>query len=77
MASRTGEARPIGFTLTAVPLSLPVIADGKGFAADRPAGGRVGGFGLTSMRERAATIGAGLTIESAPGLGTTVRVSWI
>jgi signal transduction histidine kinase len=76
-AVRHGEAQRIDVTLTAVPLSLIVIDDGRGFPAHRPDGGRTGGFGLTSMRERAATIGAGLSIESAPGMGTTVRVSWI
>ena len=45
--------------------------DGRGFdpGADHP-----GHFGLDSMRTRAAEIGARLTIASAPGRGTRVRV---
>lgn len=35
-----------------------------------------GGFGLRTMRERAATLGGTLTIESEPGHGTTVAV-WV
>ena len=33
-------------------------------------------FGLVSMVERAETIGARLTFDTAPGRGTTVNVSW-
>jgi signal transduction histidine kinase len=45
--------------------------DGHGFD---PAGGHPGHFGLESMRSRAAEIGGRLTIASAPGSGTAVRV---
>ena len=76
-AVRHGSATRIDVRLTAVPLSLSVTDDGCGFPGDSPAGGRVGGFGLTSMRERAEGIGATLGIDSHPGDGTTVRVSWI
>ncbi len=50
---------------------LEVGDDGRGFdaQADRP-----GHFGLESMRSRAAEIGGQLTISSAPGRGTVVRV---
>jgi signal transduction histidine kinase len=34
------------------------------------------GFGLVSMRERAATLGASLAVRSSPGEGTTVEVVW-
>jgi signal transduction histidine kinase len=37
---------------------------------------RADGQGLVNMRDRAAEIGAELTIESAPGQGTTVRL-WV
>lgn len=46
-----------------------ICDDGAGFTP-----GAAGGFGLTSMRERAATIGGQLWLASAPGTGTTVRL---
>ena len=54
-------------------LSLIVEDDGQGFdaASLEFSGNR---FGLISMRERAALVGADLQIESAPGRGTTVVV---
>jgi signal transduction histidine kinase len=45
--------------------------NGRGFD---PAGGHPGHFGLESMHSRAAEIGGRLTIASAPGSGTAVRV---
>jgi len=50
---------------------LEVADSGQGFAAPAPPDG----LGLRSMRERAAAIGASLTIRSAPGQGTTVRLT--
>jgi signal transduction histidine kinase len=52
--------------------SVVVADDGGGFDPRKVAGS--GGFGLISMRERAESIGAHLTVESAPGLGTRVEV---
>ncbi|MBV8682987.1 MAG: hypothetical protein JO111_08955 [Caulobacteraceae bacterium] len=52
-------------------LQITVSDDGEGFD---PASS--GGFGLAGMRERAAAIGANLTIASAPGDGTRVTVTW-
>lgn len=52
---------------------LRVQDDGIGF--DPVAAGRNGHFGLAGMRERASTIHARLTLESAPGRGTLVDVS--
>jgi signal transduction histidine kinase len=55
---------------------LDVRDDGVGFEPE--SGGRArngwqaGGFGLTSMRERLESQGGTLTVESAPGAGTTV-----
>ena len=46
-----------------------------GFTAAPDTAGRGGGFGLTSMRERARAIGAEFSVTSAPGQGTTVRVT--
>jgi signal transduction histidine kinase len=50
---------------------LEVRDDGRGFD---PAAGHPGHFGLESMRSRAAEIDAVLTIVSATGSGTLVRV---
>jgi signal transduction histidine kinase len=72
----TNAARHSGSPTVQVTLSdgrLTVGDDGHGFD---PTYGRPGGFGLTSMRERADAIGAALTITSAPGHGTCVEVTW-
>ena len=50
---------------------LEVIDDGSGFDPSAPHAG----LGLTSMRERARSVGAKLTITSARGTGTKVRLS--
>ncbi|HET7435438.1 MAG TPA: GAF domain-containing sensor histidine kinase [Thermoanaerobaculia bacterium] len=47
--------------------------DGVGFNVDTRARGEFPQFGLTTMRERAESIGATLAIESKPGQGTTVH----
>jgi nitrate/nitrite-specific signal transduction histidine kinase len=46
--------------------------DGKGFD---PSGERAGHFGLDNMQSRAAEIGAVLSMTSAPGQGTEVRLA--
>jgi ligand-binding sensor domain-containing protein/signal transduction histidine kinase len=55
-------------------LSLRVHDDGSGIAADILATGKVGHFGLPGMRERAARIGAHLTITSSTNSGTEIKV---
>lgn len=50
---------------------LEISDDGTGLPA-QPA---PGGLGLASMRERARSVGGTLTISSAPGAGTRVRLS--
>jgi signal transduction histidine kinase len=55
------------------PARLEIADDGRGFSA------AVGGaerFGLVSMRERAAAIGARLEISSAADQGTRIVVEW-
>ena len=49
---------------------LAVTDDGAGFAAGAPEG-----LGFASMRGRAAAVGGTLTIRSAPGAGTSVRLA--
>ncbi len=47
--------------------------DGRGFDPDAARPGR---FGLAGMYERAARVGAELTLVTAPGEGTEVVVMW-
>jgi signal transduction histidine kinase len=54
-------------------LVLEIADDGQGFSPD--AAKQRGGLGLASMQERAREMGGVLTIQSAPGQGTKVRVS--
>jgi PAS domain S-box-containing protein len=58
-------------------LWLWVQDDGVGFDAGSPppADGK-GGFGLSSMRERAELSGGAFSVSSTPGGGTTVRAEW-
>jgi signal transduction histidine kinase len=75
-AVRHGEAQRIDVRLTAEPRRLAITDDGRGFTSGSPGRRRVGGFGITSMTERAAGLGAELSITSEPGEGTTVWVTW-
>jgi signal transduction histidine kinase len=50
---------------------LEISDDGAGFDPGTPPQG----LGLASMRERAASVGGKLTVTSAPGSGTRVRLS--
>lgn len=52
-------------------IELEVIDNGSGFDLQPD----TGGLGLTNMRERVEKLGGTLTLLSAPGQGTTVRVS--
>lgn len=56
--------------------SLTVADDGVGFdlAGEGVGGSHGGGLGIAGMRERAHLVGGELSIESAAGRGTTVRV---
>jgi signal transduction histidine kinase len=62
---RAGAVRGVGFRLS-------VTDDGRGIARDRG----TGGFGMTSMRERADRIGAELTFVTAARAGTEVVLAW-
>ena len=54
---------------------LRVSDDGIGFDPMGPTG-RQGGFGLVSMRERAAMFGADFVIRARRGSGATIEVAW-
>jgi signal transduction histidine kinase len=51
---------------------LEVDDDGRGFDPGQDSGG---GQGLRNLRERARELGGRAEIDSAPGSGTTVRVT--
>jgi ligand-binding sensor domain-containing protein/signal transduction histidine kinase len=55
-------------------VALEVRDDGRGFAADKQKESAPGHYGLTGMRERAATIGGTLNVTGEPGQGTVVRL---
>jgi signal transduction histidine kinase len=59
------QAKPNG-------VMLMVQDDGVGFVLEKVKGN--GRFGLIGMQERADLSGAQLTIDAAPGQGTTVRL---
>jgi signal transduction histidine kinase len=72
-AARHGRARDVTIEVGAGrPVSVRVHDDGSGFDPEMVRC-EPGGFGLTSMRERAEAIGAAVTIRSS-GAGTTVEV---
>jgi len=62
------------FTHNGQEAAIAVEDDGRGFSPDRLETGLAGHFGLVGMRERARLIGGSLTIESAPGQGTSIVV---
>ncbi len=68
--ARHGNATRVHVELSTDPLRLSVVDDGTGF--DVAAGSA--GFGLGGMRERAALVGAELSVRSGPGAGTEVAV---
>ncbi|MBO4209822.1 sensor histidine kinase [Micromonospora echinofusca] len=73
--ARAGRA---DLTVTYMPdrVALDVVDDGVGFDPGATTGHGDGGFGLTAMRTRAAELGGTLTVESAPGQGTALAVSF-
>lgn len=65
-----GRAR-VTLAYTDVGVALTVADDGRGFDVSRPSDGN----GLANMRHRAESVGGLLDLESAPGQGTTVRLT--
>jgi signal transduction histidine kinase len=78
-AGRHAHASKVALTLTYLgdEVLLDVRDDGRGFAADAPAGSRESGrrasYGLQIMRDRVSDAGGHVAIESEPGHGTTVN----
>ncbi|MFI6299368.1 sensor histidine kinase [Nonomuraea sp. NPDC050790] len=72
--AKHARARQVSITLsyTDDEVILDVVDDGDGFDTTA-APGR--GYGLTCMRERAASVGGALTVESARAQGTVVSAS--
>jgi signal transduction histidine kinase len=68
-------ARAVAMRLRMDPddVELRIEDDGQGFD---PVSVAPGHFGLRILQERAATIGAALAIDSAPGRGTQVILRW-
>lgn len=69
-ARKHADATTVGLRMrvTGDRLTLRIVDNGRGF--DPATAGR--GFGMSSMQERAALIGARLELRSRPGEGTTV-----
>jgi signal transduction histidine kinase len=76
---RHAEAAATRVTLradeTARTLSLEIRDDGKGFVPGAQAGVREHHFGIASMRDRAARLGARFLLESEPDGGTRILVT--
>lgn len=76
-ATRHGAAGRVSVEVTAPPLVVLIRDDGTGFSRSAPVTSPAGGgFGLTSMRERAEGLGATFDLRSQVGAGTTVEVRW-
>lgn len=72
-AARHAEAARTSVTLSYLPdsVALDVVDDGVGFDPASPDTG----FGLGSMRSRAAAVGGRISVESTPGSGTAIAVA--
>jgi signal transduction histidine kinase len=57
------------------PLVVTIADNGKGFDPKTVKQGRAGSAGLVSMRERAATVGGTLKVDSKPGTGTMITLT--
>jgi signal transduction histidine kinase len=73
--AKHAEATEVNISLVLGPAGvvLRIADDGRGFDVEAIPAGH---YGLGIMRERASEIGASLKIESKPGAGTEVVVTW-
>jgi len=70
-ARKHADARSVSIEVDGrLPWRVRVVDDGVGFSEERAGYG----FGLESMRARAASVGGTVTTTSAPGAGTTVEL---
>lgn len=67
-----GSTATVTFAWSDTAVVVTVQDDGPGFVPGADADGRLGQH---TMRERAGVLGARLDVESAPGVGTTVRLT--
>lgn len=78
MTNAVRHARPDSLTLTLTvchpKVLLQIQDDGVGFVPPTSMGRWSGGLGLFGMRERAGSVGGSVSLHSAPGVGTLVRV---
>ena len=70
--SRAQRIRVRASTVRSIGVRLSIADDGRGITREPTSGG----FGMTSMQERAERIGASLTIVTAPRSGTEVVLAW-
>ncbi len=75
VANHSG-ARQVNIDIDCQPGRVILVIQDDGLGFD-PASVPPGHMGIESIRERASSIGANLSIESQVGLGTSVRVVWI
>jgi signal transduction histidine kinase len=58
-------------------LRMEITDDGKGFVADRAFLAKASTrLGLLGMQERVAMVGGSFSLESSPGVATTIRVDF-
>lgn len=57
-------------------LIVKIEDNGRGFSPERVTTHMMGGAGLRGMQERAALVGGEITIDSAPGEGTRIELSF-
>jgi signal transduction histidine kinase len=77
-ASRHAQAQHISIELEAAEgeITVTVEDDGQGFDPDLAATQEGEHFGLSIMRARAARVGGRMEIDSVPGRGTRVILTW-
>ena len=75
IAKHAGASRvDIQFQYEAGAVELRIQDDGRGFDPEQTPPGH---YGLSMMRERAAAVGATLSITSQPGRGTQIVIRWV
>ena len=75
-AAKHSGTDEVDVTIRLLPGRITAVVSDKGAGMSRGTSGRsVGHFGLTGMRERAASIGGRVDIDSKPGTGTTISIA--